>query len=115
MTSKAKWQKICFVMSLVIATTASAQTQTAVAPVTIFSGGWGSDEFAINTSAPFTNPAHCTNTDLYDMSSTNGGYKTLLATALSAITSRQNVSITVSNTACSSTNRPLLIGIAIIP
>ena len=81
----------------------------------MFSGGWGGDEMSFYTSAPFTNPAHCANTDLYDMNSTNGGYKTLLAIGLAAAVSQQKVTVTLSNPTCSSTRRPLIIGIAINP
>lgn len=115
MVSRIKRQRAYLLLSLVMASPASAQTGSAPAPVTVFNGGWANDAFSLSTSAPFVNPAHCTATDLYSIYSPSGGFKTLLATALSVTVSRQNVSIVVSNTTCSADNRPLIIGIGISP
>lgn len=70
---------------------------------------------SFSTSAPVVNPANCPNIDLYNVSSNNGGFKTLLATGLAATVSRQKVVVTVSSSGCSATNRPLILGIQILP
>jgi hypothetical protein len=65
--------------------------------------------------ATAANPAGCPSSDLYEIASTNGGYKTILATALTAISMGQNVSIVASNSTCGATGRPLIIGIQLTP
>ncbi|GLQ99127.1 hypothetical protein [Dyella mobilis] len=115
MFSKAMW-KWCFSLTLLVfASGALAQTYANPGPITQFNSAWGSDGFAVTVPGPYINPANCSSTGSYSMYSTNGGYKTALATALSAVVSRQNVTVIVNNTTCAEDGRPLIYGININP
>ena len=93
---------------------APAQTNSTTNPAVIsyFSAGWSSDQISISNTGTSTvpNPAGCTSQDLVAASSTNPGYNTLLATALTAVSSGLNVTLVISNTTCTN-GRPTLIGI----
>jgi hypothetical protein len=101
--------------SAMASTTSFAQTQVGPTSIKVFNGGWNSDQFSIGNGVTATNPANCPSSDLYEIGSSNGGYKTILASALTAISSSQNVTIVVSNTACGANSRPLIIGLTINP
>ncbi|ULU27846.1 hypothetical protein [Dyella terrae] len=106
---------VCLAASSLFSATAAAQTQVGPTTIRVFNSGWASDQFSIGNGSTATNPANCPSSDLYELGSTNGGYKTILATTLTAVSSGQNVSIVVSNTTCGSSGRPLIIGLAINP
>lgn len=94
----------------------NASAQTGVGPVAItgLGTGWGEDAFGISTAEPISNPAGCATVSSYRATSTSGGYKTFLATALTALNSGQKVTIIVHNTQCAE-GWPMIIGININP
>jgi len=106
---------LCVAASTLFSATAAAQTQVGPTPIRVFNSGWNSDQFSLGNGVTATNPANCPTTDLYEIAATNGGYKTILATTLTALSSGLNVSIVVSNTACGTNGRPLIIGLTIQP
>lgn len=106
---------LCVSAASLMSANASAQTQAGPAVITAFNGGWGTDEFSISMGQPIANPANCPSSDLYDISGDKGGYKTFLATALTAVASGLKVTVVVHNTACSTTGRPLIYGLSINP
>lgn len=116
MSSSIKAVLACLCVSTASLFSLDASAQTAVGPTTIkvFTSAWN-DEFAIGTGTALPNPANCGLNDMADASATTtAGYKTFLATALTAVSGGQNVTIVVNNTACSN-NRPMIIGLSINP
>jgi hypothetical protein len=114
-TFKAVVACLCISAASLLSPTASAQTSAGPAPITTLNGGWASDELSFSTGLPIANPANCSNSDLYDVSASNGGYKTFLAIALTAVSSGLKVTVIVHNSNCSGTSRPLVIGLSINP
>jgi hypothetical protein len=102
-----------FVSALAAPVLSLAQTASPSAPVAIFFTGAGND-MAVGQSTALPNPANCALHDAADITGTTNGYATFLATALTAITTGQNVTIVISNTVCSN-SRPLMIGFNINP
>jgi len=93
-----------------------ASAQTGVGPVAItgLGTGWGEDAFGISTAEPIANPAGCATVSSYRAISTSSGYKTFLATALTAVSSGQKVTVIIHNTQCAE-GWPMIIGININP
>jgi hypothetical protein len=90
-----------------------AQTASPNAPIAILLTGLG-DDMAVGQATALSNPANCPLHDAADVTTATAGYKTFLATALTAITTGQSVTIVISNTTCSN-SRPMLIGLDIFP
>jgi hypothetical protein len=99
--------------SLLTSSLSQAQTASTPAPISILFTGLG-DDMAVGQATALSNPANCSLHDAADLTSATTGYKTFLATALTAITTGQNITIVISNTACSNA-RPMLIGLNINP
>lgn len=95
-------------------TSAVAQTQVGPVPIVQFTSGWGADNFTLGTGATAVNPAGCSANDLYNSFGSDPGYKTYLATVLTAITNGMNVTLEISNTSCSQ-GRPMIIGVTLNP
>lgn len=93
---------------------AFAQDQSNVGTITQISTGWNSETFGIETTAPMINPAGCSVTDMYEVSSTSPGYNTYYAAALTAFSTGSQVVVVVSTAACTM-SRPTIIGITVIP
>lgn len=72
--------------------------------------GWNSEQFRIVTVDPVQNPAKCLSPDGYMAASTQPGYNTHYAAALSAFLGSKPVTLAVDATACTN-DRPRVIGI----
>jgi hypothetical protein len=99
---------------ILLAAPAGAQTMSARGYVTLLRTGWNSDSFAIQTSAPFINPAGCHDPDGYISVKTAPGYETYYDAAKLAYQMSAEVQVTVDNTVCIS-GRPKLWGINVFP
>ena len=88
---------------------AFSQTTT-TGTIQILRTGWNSDSFGIVTREPIQNPAHCTGPDGYVSDSSQPGYSTYYAAALTAYIANLPLVVVIDNTRCLGT-RPQLIGI----
>lgn len=107
-------RSLILALALSIAGSASAQTSTGSVTTTMVRTGWNSDQFALVTAEPIVNPANCAAADGYVSESTKPGYQTYLSAALMAFAVGNTVQVTVDNATCSSSGRPLLIGINVL-
>jgi len=89
---------------------ADGATATAVGVVTQLRTGWNLDSFAIETSAPFKNPANCPDHDGYISDKPAPGYETYYDAAKLAFLMNARVVVIVDNTVCVQ-KRAKLIGI----
>jgi hypothetical protein len=94
---------------------ASAQTQVGPVAISQVSAGWYTDSMAVSTALPVANPANCPNGNGYRILAENGGYKTILATTLTAVSAGQKVTIAINNSQCTSDGWPMIIGMNINP
>lgn len=94
-----------------VALNASAQTIVGPTSLKTFTAAFN-DEFDIGNGAPLPNPANCPLSDLAASNISTAGYKTFLATALTAVSNSQNVTFVLSNTTCVD-QRPMIIGFTI--
>jgi hypothetical protein len=86
-----------------------AQT-TMVGTITMVRTGWNDDGMGVVTAESMPNPARCPSTPGYVSTVQLPGYKTYLATALTAFAVRRKVHLIVHNTECVG-GWPKLIGI----
>jgi hypothetical protein len=95
-------------------TLAFAQTSTPQpVSISVLRTGWANDAFAISTAeGMYLNPASCSLPDGYLSTKADPGFTTFLAAAMLAVATHRLVTVTVSNSACSS-ERPRIIGIDI--
>jgi hypothetical protein len=93
---------------------AEGATATMVGTVTLLRTGWNLDSFAIETTAPFINPAGCPDHDGYISDKPAPGYETYYDTAKLAFRLNAYVVVTVDNTVCVQ-GRAKLIGINLAP
>jgi hypothetical protein len=105
-------KSVAVVASLVGVASWSVNAQTIIPHTTITSvgTGWGADSFALWITSPIPNPANCPSVDLVSSISTDPGYKTYYAAALTAWATNSPVTIIVSNTQCTE-NRPRIIAV----
>jgi hypothetical protein len=89
---------------------AAGATATTVGKVTLLRTGWNLDSFAIETTAPFINPAGCPDHDGYISDKPAPGYETYYDAAKLAFLVNANVVVVVDNTLCVQ-GRAKLIGI----
>ena len=95
---------------LVSSSVTMAQSGTAIGPIKLVRTGWNCDCFAVVVDVPVVNPAGCHTADGYISEQSFPGYRTYYAAALTAFTSRKNVSVVVHDTLCFA-DRPRIIGI----
>ena len=93
----------------VIACPCQAQTH-AVGAITMVRTGWNAEVFAVVLNVPVQNPAGCATPDGYLTEGSLPGYRTYLASALTAYANKSPVQVVVDNRACL-IGRPKLIGI----
>ena len=97
------------ILCICCALSAAAQTMKP-GTISAIRTGWNDDSFAVVTTEPIVNPAHCREPDGYVSMRTLPGYSTYLAAALTAYVARAPVVVTVDDKECAGT-RPKLIGI----
>lgn len=95
---------------------APAFSQTAtVGSITMLRTGWNADSFAVALTAPIVNPANCPTPDGYLSISSQPGYNTYYAAALTAYSLNLRVMVVIDNTPGQCLfSRPKLIGINLI-
>lgn len=88
--------------------------QTAINHVSIKSivTGWAADGFGLILNATVSNPAGCPQADMVSIVSTDPGYKTFYAAALTAWSTNSPVTLIVYNDQCSWV-RPKILGITL--
>jgi hypothetical protein len=101
---------LVFVLTLVGFSSAAFCQTMVVGTITLVRTGWNADSFAVVTREPILNPAHCPEPDGYLSDSTQPGYNTCYAAALTAYIANHPLTVTIDNTHCAGT-RPKLIGI----
>jgi hypothetical protein len=97
-----------------------ANAQTSVTgPISLIRTGWFGDSFAVMLTLPagvaFPNPNSCSIGDQGAITdSTQPGYNTYYAAALTGFAARRPVTVIVHNTLCIQ-NRPVIVGINLLP
>ena len=103
--------RIFLILLALVGFGSSAFSQTMiVGSITMVRTGWNSDAFAIVTREPIQNPANCPTPDGYQSDSSQPGYSTYYAAALTAYMANVPLMVTIDNAQCVAT-RPKLIGI----
>jgi len=92
---------------------ADAQTNSTAVTITMVRTGWNADSFAIVTTGPMVNPAHCATPDGYISEASKPGYKTYYSAALAAFTTNMPLIVAVHNTECYA-GRPVIIGLNLV-
>jgi hypothetical protein len=74
--------------------------------------GWWDDAFAVvlNTT-PVKNPKGCATADGYESQASAPGHHTFYQAVLAAYSANRKITVTISNTGCTTSNRPQIIGI----
>ena len=99
-------------LCLGLASPAFAQT-AAPGTIKLIRTGWAADSFAVVLNTPVQNPKGCTTPDGYESESSYPGHNTYYQAALAAHAVSRPVSVTIDNTKCSSSGRPVMMGINI--
>jgi hypothetical protein len=103
-----------FIVLTVLGLGSPAFAQTAApGTITMIRTGWATDSFAVVLNQTVKNPKGCSTPDGYESEASYPGHSTYLQAALAAYTSTRHVSVTVDNTKCSSSGRPVMMGINI--
>ncbi|MGO4521583.1 hypothetical protein AB4076_13310 [Dyella sp. 2RAF44] len=100
-----------FIAGTMLVANAHAQTSSGIGTVLQINTGWAEETFMLAMSTPVINPAGCPTADTYESTASQPGYKTYLATALTALASGSRVAAVVSNSVCTG-GRPTLIGLS---
>lgn len=98
---------------LAIASPAFSQTATPPAAITMIRTGWAADSFAVVLNTPMKNPKGCTVPDGYESEASYPGHNTYFQAALASYIAKRLASVTVDNNKCSSSGRPVILGINI--